>query len=72
MKHFLVSALLMIFVFSIGMIYSVDAHPHVTPELMESHSHDANAENFQEEFALHDFEHVIISIIDYVNSILFR
>ena len=50
----------------------LDAHPHSTIDLIESHSHDVNDENFQEEFVLHDFEHVIISIFGFVNSILFR
>lgn len=70
MKHFLVLAILIVFVFSLGMISIVDAHPHATPELMESHSHDPNAENFQEEFILHDFEHVIISFFNYFSNLL--
>ena len=71
MKYFTVFGILIVSIFVIGMVSTVDAHPHVTIELMESHSHDVNDENFQEEFILHDFEHVIISIFDFFNRILF-
>jgi len=71
MKYFTVFGILIVSIFVIGMVSTVDAHPHVTIELMESHSHDVNDENFQEEFILHDFEHVIISIFDFINNILF-
>ena len=40
-------------------------------DLMESHSHDVNDEKFQEEFTLHEFEHVIISTFDWFKSVLF-
>ena len=56
---------------SIGFVSIVDAHPHATHELMESHSHDPDSENFQEEFILHDFEHVIIEAWDWLHRILF-
>lgn len=48
-----------------------EAHPHATIDLMESHSHESGDENFQEKFILHDFEHVIISIFDWLDRTLF-
>ena len=54
-----------------GMIFTAEAHPHATPELMESHSHEMADENFQEEFILHNFEHVIVATWDWLNRILF-
>ena len=69
MKRSIIFGILIVFVFTIGIISPVDAHPHATIELMGSHSHDENDENFQEEFVLHDFEHVIISIFDFFTGI---
>lgn len=65
-------AFLLLMIVSIGFVSTVDAHPHATPELMESHSHNPDSENFQEEFILHGFEHVIISIFDFFRIILFE
>lgn len=70
MKSWIICGILMSFVL-MAYIAPADAHPHATIDLMESHSHDVNAENFQEEFILHDFEHVIIATIDWFKSILF-
>jgi len=72
MKYLLVFVILMGLVFIIESISIAEAHPHVTIDLMESHSHNITDENFQEEFILHDFEHVIISIFDFFNSFLSR
>jgi len=49
----------------------VEAHPHATIDLMESHSHDVLDDNFQEDFIVHSFEHVLISTYDFIISILF-
>ncbi len=70
MKSLYVFRILIVFVFVMGIISTADAHPHATPELMSSHSHDVNNENFQDEFFLHDFEHVIISIFDFFSGII--
>lgn len=58
-------------VFISGVISTAEAHPHAKINLMESHSHDVNDEKFQEEFTLHEFEHVIISTFDWFKSVLF-
>ena len=70
MKSLVIFGILMSVVLISGVTPIAEAHPHATIELMESHSHDVNDENFQEEFILHDFEHVIISIFDFIKSIL--
>ncbi len=54
-----------------GMVSTVDAHPHATIDLMESHSHDIGDEGFQENFLVHTFENVIFSVVDFFNNILF-
>lgn len=71
MKSNVIFGFLMAVVIVIGTISLAEAHPHATIDLMESHSHDPNAENFQEEFFLHDFEHVIISAFDFIKNFLF-
>ncbi|KFM18834.1 hypothetical protein AAA799P11_00955 [Marine Group I thaumarchaeote SCGC AAA799-P11] len=70
MKYLFVIFLLLT-VASMGYVSAAHAHPHATPELMQSHSHDPNDANFQEEFILHDFEHVIISTFEWLKNILF-
>jgi len=69
LKSFTIFGILIVFIFAIGITSSAEAHPHATIDLMESHSHNVNDENFQEDFILHDFEHVIISIWDYFTNI---
>lgn len=65
MKHLLVFGILMGLVFVIGSISIVEAHPHTTVDLMESHSHDVHDEKFQESFLVHTFEDVIFSLVDF-------
>ena len=72
MKYFTVFGILIVFVFAMGMISTVDAHPHATIDLMGSHSHDIGDEGFQENFLVHTFENVIFSIVDFFNNALFR
>lgn len=69
MKHFIIFGFLFLFVFILGLIVPVEAHPHSTIDLMESHSHDGNSENFQEHFLIHTFEQVMFSIVDFVKGI---
>lgn len=72
MKSFVLCGILMVFIFVLGAISLAEAHPHATIDLMESHSHDPNDENFEEEFILHDFEHVIMSAFNLIKNFLFR
>ena len=70
MKSLVLFGILMA-VIVLGTISIAEAHPHATVDLMESHSHDPNNENFQEEFILHDFEHVIMSAFNLIKNFLF-
>jgi len=71
MKSFVIFGILMALVFVLGSISMAEAHPHVTIDLMESHSHEPHDENFQENFILHTFEDVIISVFDFIKNMLF-
>ena len=71
MKTFVIFAILMAFVIVLGTFSMAEAHPHATIDLMESHSHDPHDENFQENFILHTFKDVIISVFNFIKNILF-
>jgi len=71
MKSFVIFGILMAFVIVLGTISIAEAHHHATIDLMESHSHDVHDENFQENFILHTFEDVIISVFNFIKNILF-
>ena len=71
MKSFVVFGILMAFVIVLGSISMAEAHPHATIDLMESHSHDVHDENFQENFILHTFQDVIVSVFNFIKNILF-
>ena len=71
MKTLVIFGILMAFVIVLGSISMAEAHPHATIDLMESHSHDVHDENFQENFILHTFQDVIVSVFDFIKSILF-
>ena len=71
MKSFVIFGILMALVIVLGTISMVEAHPHATIDLMESHSHDVHDENFQENFIVHTFKDVIVSVFDFIKSILF-
>jgi hypothetical protein len=71
MKSFVIFGILMVIVIVLGTISVAEAHPHATIDLMESHSHDVHDENFQENFILHTFQDVIVSVFDFIKSILF-
>jgi hypothetical protein len=71
MKSLDMLGILTLIVSIFGVIPMVEAHPHATIDLMESHSHDVLDDNFQEDFIVHSFEHVLISTYDFIISILF-
>ncbi|MGV7227007.1 MAG: hypothetical protein ACQ9CV_08835 [Nitrosopumilus sp.] len=72
MKSFRFFGILIIFIFTIGIISTADAHPHGTLDLVESHSHLFADEKFHDTFLIHTFDQVIFSITDFFNSVLFR
>jgi len=63
--------ILIVVVTVLGTASIAEAHPHSTIDLMESHSHDPNNENFHEDFVLHTIQEVIISTIEFFKNILF-
>ncbi len=71
MKSLAVLGVLTLIVSILGTVPMVEAHPHATIDLMESHSHDIHNDNFQEDFLVHSFEHVIISTYDFIMRTLF-
>ncbi len=71
MKSLAIFGILIAVVIVLGPISMAEAHPHVTTDLMESHSHDPHDENFQENFILHTFEDVIFSAFNFIKNILF-
>ncbi len=71
MKSLAMLGILTLIVSIFGVIPMVEAHPHATIDLMESHSHDVLDDNFQEDVIVHSFEHVLISTYDFIISILF-
>ncbi len=71
MKSLAMLGILTLIVSIFGVIPMVEAHPHATIDLMESHSHDVLDDNFQEDFIVHSFEQVLISTYDFIISILF-
>ena len=71
MKSLAIFGILIAVVIVLGTISMAEAHPHATEELMESHSHDLQDENFQDNFILHTFEDVIFSTFNFIKNILF-
>ncbi|MEC7711063.1 MAG: hypothetical protein VX587_01985 [Thermoproteota archaeon] len=66
LKNIALLAILSIGIFSIGLISMVEAHPHTTIDLMDTHSHDLYA---NEDFAIHTFEKVVLLIAQIQNLI---
>ena len=71
MKSLIILGILISIVFISGVVSIAEAHPHANIDLMESHSHNIHDNNFQENFIVHSFEHVIISTFEFINNILF-
>ena len=68
MKNLALLAILFAGVFSIGLISSADAHPHVSLELMNTHSHEILT---SQDFVIHTFEQVIL-FVSQLQSLIFR
>jgi len=49
-----------------------EAHPHANIDLMVSHSHDPDSENYEENFLLHSFDHVILSKVRLLINMIFN
>ena len=52
-------AILFVGVFSIGLISMAEAHPHISLEVMNTHSHEVMS---SQDFVIHTFEQVILFV----------
>ena len=67
MKNLVLIAILAVGIFSLGFTSVVEAHPHTTIDLMNTHSHDLYA---SEDFVVHTFEHVVL-FVEQIQSLIF-
>jgi len=61
-------AILLVGVFSIGLISMAEAHPHISLEVMNTHSHEVMS---SQDFIVHTFEQVIL-FVGQIQSAIFR
>tara|TARA_B100000614_G_C14522889_1_gene483362 strand:+ start:1399 stop:1608 length:210 start_codon:yes stop_codon:yes gene_type:complete len=61
-------AILFVGVFSIGLISMADAHPHISLEVMNTHSHEVMS---SQDFVIHTFEQVIL-FVGQLQAAIFR
>ena len=61
-------AILLVGVFSIGLISMAEAHPHISLEVMNTHSHEVM---LSQDFVVHTFEQVIL-FVGQIQSAIFR
>ena len=66
MRNLVLLAILTVGIFSLGFTSLAEAHPHVTLDLMDMHSHDLLT---AEDFAIHTFEQVILFVGQIPNMI---
>ena len=61
-------AILFVGVFSIGLISMAEAHPHISLEVMNTHSHEVIS---SQDFVIHTFEQVIL-FLGQLQAAIFR
>jgi len=61
-------AILFVGVFSIGLISMAEAHPHISLEVMNTHSHNVMS---SQDFVIHTFEQVIL-FVGQLQAAIFR
>ena len=61
-------AILFVGVFSIGLISMAEAHPHISLEVMNTHSHEVMS---SQDFVVHTFEQVIL-FVGQLQAAIFR
>ena len=59
LKNLLFTTILLVGVFSIGLISMAEAHPHISLEVMNTHSHEVMS---SQDFVIHTFEQVILFV----------
>lgn len=71
MKYLIIFGIALILLIP-GVVSTVDAHPHATIELTDSHSHILADEKFHDNFWIHTFDQVVFSISDFFDNLFFR
>ncbi|MED5275759.1 MAG: hypothetical protein VX721_04590 [Thermoproteota archaeon] len=61
-------AILFVGMFSIGLISMAEAHPHISLEVMNTHSHEVMS---SQDFVIHTFEQVIL-FVGQLQAAIFR
>ena len=59
LKNLPFTTILLVGVFSIGLISMAEAHPHISLEVMNTHSHEVMS---SQDFVIHTFEQVILFV----------
>ena len=67
LKHYLLFTILILGIFSIGFTSFAQAHPHISLEIMDTHSHDLYT---NQDFVIHTFEQVIL-FVGQIQNIIF-
>lgn len=70
MKSIFVVGILLSLIFVVDVPLDVDAHPHASFTLMDSHSHELHDERYQGHFIIHTFEEVVFKTISFFESFL--
>ena len=68
LKNLLFTTILLVGVFSIGLISMAEAHPHASLEVINTHSHEVMS---SQDFVVHTFEQVIL-FVGQLQSVIFR
>tara|TARA_Y100000593_G_scaffold61656_1_gene114246 strand:- start:883 stop:1092 length:210 start_codon:yes stop_codon:yes gene_type:complete len=68
LKNLLFTTILLVGVFSIGLISMAEAHPHASLEVINTHSHEVMS---SQDFVVHTFEQVIL-FVGQLQAVIFR
>ena len=68
LKNLPFAAILLVGVFSIGLISMAEAHPHVSLEMINTHTHEVMS---SQDFVVHTFEQVIL-FVGQLQAVIFR
>mgnify|MGYP001177269405 CR=1 FL=1 len=68
LKNLSFAAILLVGVFSIGLISMAEAHPHVSLEMINTHTHEVMS---SQDFVVHTFEQVIL-FVGQLQAAIFR
>ena len=68
LKNLPFTAISLVGIFSIGLISMAEAHPHISLEVMNTHSHEVMS---SQDFVIHTFEQVIL-FVGQLQAAIFR